>query len=103
MQHAAGKERTEVVTWKMRQLHDVQDDLQQLAKDLSSFLESRHAKCMSSLQHTLTCMDIDSLINLLVGKWNINGYPSLTHEDEFVKNSKKEFQKFYTYVCSLTM
>ena len=86
----------------MRQLDDVQDDLRRLATDLASSLECHHAKCLSSLQHTLTCMDIDSLINLLIGKRNTCGYPSLTCEDDFVENGKQEFKKFYTYVCSLS-
>ena len=59
-------ERSEIVTWKMRQLVN---DLQRLDMDLASSLERRHAKCLSSLQHTLTCMEIDSLINLLIGKY----------------------------------
>ena len=99
--HARDKERSEIITWKMRQLNDVQDDLRRLAKDLASSLESRHAKCLSSLQHTLTCIDIDSLINLLIGQRNTCGYPSLKREDDFVENGKKEFKKFYTYACSL--
>ena len=63
--HVTGEESSEILTWKMRQLEDVQKDLQQLAKDLQQLakdlfasLESRHNKCLSSLQHTLTCMDI---------------------------------------------
>jgi hypothetical protein len=100
--HVTGEERSEILTWKMRQLEDVQKDLQQLAKDLFASLESRHNKCLSSLQHTLTCMDIDTLVNLLVGKRNnACGYPSLIHEDDFVEYGKREFKKFYNYVCSL--
>ena len=52
--HAAGEERSEILTWRMRQLDDVQEDLQHLARDLSVSLNSRHDKCLSSLQSTLT-------------------------------------------------
>lgn len=100
-QATADKERSEVVTWKMRQLKDVEEDLQQLAKDLSSSLELRHAKCLSTLQHTLSCIDIDSLIELLVGERKSSGYPSLSREDEFVECGRDDFKKFYTYICSL--
>lgn len=103
VRHGAGKERSEILTWRMRQLHDVEEDLQRLAKDLSASLKSRHDNCLSSLQSTLTCMDIDSILNLLVGKRNSNGYPSLTREDEFVIFGKESFNKFYTYICSLTL
>ena len=58
-------------------------------------------KCLSSLQSTLTCIDIDSIFNLLVGNRNQNGYPSLAKEDEFVSYGKEGFSKFYAYVCSL--
>ena len=50
---------------------------------------------------SLTCMDMDSLINLLIGQRNTCGYPSLKREDDFVESGKEEFKKFYTYVCSL--
>ncbi|CAB4024924.1 Hypothetical predicted protein [Paramuricea clavata] len=100
--HVTGEERFEILMWNMRQLEDVQNDLQQLVKDLFASLESCHNKCLSSLQHTLTCMDMDTLVNLLVGKRNkACGYLSLTHEDDFVEYGKREFKKFYNYVCSL--
>lgn len=93
--------RIELLNWESRQLKDVENDLQQLAKDVSASLHGRQEKCLSSLQSTLTCMDIDSILNLLVGNRNQNGFPSLTREDEFVKYGKEEFSKFYAYMCSL--
>ena len=93
--------RIEITNWESRQLKDVEYDLRQLAKDLSASLHNRLKKCLSSLQSTLTCIDIDSIFNLLVGNRNQNGYPSLAKEDEFVSYGKEGFSKFYAYVCSL--
>ena len=85
--------RIEITNWESLQLKDVENDLRQLAKDLYASLNNRLEKCLSSLQSTLTCMDIDSIFNLLVGNCNQDGYPSLAKEDGF--------SKFYAYVCSL--
>ena len=91
----------QLLNWQIQQLKDVETDLQQLVKDMSASLHDRQAKCLSSLQSTLTCMDIDSILNLLVGDGNHNGFPSLTKEDEFVMYGKEDFRKFYAYMCSL--
>ncbi len=93
--------RIEVTNWESRQLQDVENDLRQLAKDLSESLFSRLEKCLSSMQSTLTCMDIDSVLSLLVGKRNQHGYPSLAKEEEYVRYGKEDFSKFYSYICSL--
>jgi hypothetical protein len=58
-------------------------------------------KCTSSIQATLTCIDLDIIFSLLVGTRNHNGYPSHTHEDELVKYAKEVFAAFFSYVCSL--
>lgn len=91
----------EMINWEMRELFDVERDLQNLAKDLSESLQGRMDKCTSTLQATLACIDLDVIFNLLVGSRNPNGYPSLTHEDELVLHGKVEFSKFFSYVCSL--
>ena len=94
-------ERIELLNWQSRQLTDVENDLQQLAKDVSASLKSRLNKCLSNLQSTLTCMDIDNILNLLVGERKQNGYPSLAKESEFVNYGKENFRTFWAYVCSL--
>ena len=94
-------ERIELLNWQSRQLTDVENDLQQLAKDVSASLKSRPNKCLSNLQSTLTCMDIDNILNLLVGEHKQNGYPSLAKESEFVNYGQENFRTFWAYVCSL--
>ena len=91
----------ELLNWKSRQITDVENDLQQLAKDVSSSLKSRLNKCLSNLQSTLTCIDIDNMLNLLVEDRKQNGYPSLAKESEFVNYGKENFRTFWAYVCSL--
>ena len=85
----------------MRQLHDVERDLRNLAKDLSISLKSRFEKCASKLQSILGCIDIDCIVNLLVGVRKPSGYPSLLREEEFVEFGKDEFKQFFKYICSL--
>ena len=91
----------EVTNWESRELQEVENDLRQLAKDLSESLLSHLEKCRSSMQSTLTCMGIDSVFSLLVGKRNQHGYTSLAKEEEYVKYGKEDFSKFYSYICSL--
>lgn len=100
--HTTTHERSEVVTWEMRQLDDVEKDLQQLASDLSFSLQARYDKCLSRQQAVLVCIDIDSIVNLLVGERKSSGYPYLKNEVEFVEYGKDGFQQFYAYVCSLS-
>ena len=64
---SSGEERSEILKWKMRQLRDVEQDFRNLAKDLSISLTSRFEKCASNLQCILSCIDIDCIVNLLVG------------------------------------
>ena len=96
----AGGEKVEMLHWEARDLSDVEKDLQKLAGDLSASLAARRDSCLSSLQTTLMCIDIDSLISLLVGKRKSNCYPDLTKEDTFVAYGKDSFSLFYTYVCA---
>ena len=98
---STGEERSEILSWKMRQLHDVERDLRNLAKDLSISLKSRFEKCASKLQSILGCIDIDCIVNLLVGVRKPSGYPSLLREEEFVEFGKDEFKQFFKYICSL--
>lgn len=98
---SSGNERSEMLKWKMRQLHDVEKDLRALAKDLCDSLTSRFKKCASSLQSILCCIDIDCILNLLVGIRKVSGYPSLTREEEFVEFGTDDFKQFFKYVCSL--
>ena len=99
---AASQERIETVNWKARELLDVQNDLQVLAKDLVASLNVRNEKCLSSLQRNLTCIDIDTTFSLLVGDRKQSGYPNLVREDELVQYGKDDFKLFYAYVCSLS-
>lgn len=99
--NTASQERIETATWEARDLLDVQNDLQRLAKDLAASLNVRHDKCLSTLQTNLMCIDIDNIFSLLVGSRKQNGYPDLTEEDNFVKYGKDDFRLFYAYVCSL--
>ena len=98
---SSGEERSEILKWKMRQLHDVESDLQNLAKDLSVSLTSRFEKCASNLQSILGCIDIDCILNLLVGVRKPSGYPSLMKEEEFVEFGREDFKQFFKYICSL--
>ena len=99
---AASQERIETVNWKARELLDVQNDLQVLAKDLVASLKVCNEKCLSSLQRNLTCIDIDTIFSLLVGDRKQSGYPNLAREDELVQYGKDDFKLFYAYVCSLS-
>ena len=98
---STGEERSEILSWKMRQLHDVEGDLRNLAKDLSISLKSCFKKCASKLQSILGCKDIDCIVNLLVGVRKPSGYPSLLREEEFVEFGKDEFKQIFKYICSL--
>ncbi len=91
--------RIETVLWQARELKDVQNDLQRLAKDLSASLKVHHEKCLSSLQRILVCIDIDTIFSLLVGNRKQNGYPDLKEEVKFVEYGKDGFREFYAYVC----
>lgn len=95
-------ERLETVLWEARDLKDVQNDLQQLGKDLSDSLKLRHEKCVSSLQKILMCIDIDTIFSLLVGSRKENGFPDLNEEVKFVEYGRDGFREFYAYVCSLS-
>ena len=99
--HSSGEERSEIVKWKMRQLCDVEQDLRNLAKDLSISLTKRFEKCTSNMQSIPCCIDIDSIVNLLVGVRKVNGYPSLLKEEEFVEFGREDFKTFFNYICSL--
>jgi hypothetical protein len=98
---SSGEERLEILKWKIRQLHDVERDLRNLAKDLSISLTSRFEKCTSNLQSILACIYIDCIVNLLVGVRKLSGYPSLLKEEEFVEFGREDFKQFFKYICSL--
>ncbi len=93
---------TELSTWRVREHHDVESDLKAFLADVLESLEKRVAGCTKEIQNVLTCLDLDTIFGLLCGERLPNGKVKLANGEEVLElYGRKDFERFYTYVCSL--
>ena len=96
------EERTEVTTWRSRELPDVEKELKTFLTDLLASFGKRVTSCTQEVQKVLTCLDLDKIFGLLCGKRLENGKVKLSGgEGPQELHGRKDFERFYPYICSL--
>lgn len=94
--------RKEVNNWEVREMKDVEDDLKIFLTDLLLSFENRVKDCTKEMQHVLTCLDLDTLISLMCGEKLASGKVKLVcGEGPLELHGVEDFNKFYSFVCSL--
>lgn len=94
--------RTEVKSWQVREHADVEADLKTFLADVLASFDKRVAGCTKEIQNVLTCLDLDTIFGLLCGERLPNGKVKLASgEGTLELHGKKDFERFYAYVCSL--
>jgi hypothetical protein len=94
--------RIELNTWRVREHHDVESDLKEFVAYVLASFEKRVADCTKEIQNVLTCLDLDTIFGLLCGERLPNGKVKLASGEGLLElYRRKDFERFYTYVCSL--
>ena len=87
---------TTVDNWVSREKHDVEQDLQVFLSDLISSCSNRVNNCSNELMSTLTCLDLDTIFNLLCGERLTSGKVKLAASEESLeKYATEAFHKFF--------
>jgi hypothetical protein len=94
--------RIELNMWRVREHHDVESDLKEFVAYVLASFEKRVADCTKEIQNVLTCLDLDTIFGLLCGERLPNGKVKLASGEGLLElYGRKDFERFYAYVCSL--
>ncbi len=86
----------------MRDEEDVEADIRNFMEDLRFSYQSRIDNSSKPLIEVLTCLDVDSIVRLLCGKQLPSAKVKLQYgEGALEKYGRDNFQKIFSYVCSL--
>ena len=84
------------------ELPDVEKELKTFLTDLLASFGKRVTSCTQEVQKVLTCLDLDTIFGLLCGKRLKNGKVKLSGgEGPLELHRRKDFERFYSYICSL--
>eukprot|EP00794_Sanderia_malayensis_P004346 gene4346-4925_t len=84
--------------WTAREIHDCEQDLRCLASDLLTSFKIRIQE-VNQLQKVMLCMDLDSIVKLVVGERNKNGFVKI-NEGALESYGAEEFRLYYQHICS---
>ena len=94
--------RIELNMWRVREHHDVESDLKEFVAYVLASFEKRVADCTKEIQNVLTCLDLDTIFGLLCSERLQNGKVKLASGEGLLElYGRKDFERFYAYVCSL--